>query len=115
MIVKSVTIYIKPENIKEFIEATIENQQNSRKEKEIDCFDFFQCKDDPTKFLLYEVYQSEKGIDAHLKTEHFKKWINTVDQYFSSPRDKATYIPVTLWAVIVLVNKTLNLCPYLFE
>lgn len=96
MIVKSVTIYIKPENIKEFIEATIENQQNSRKEKGIECFDFLKSKDDPSKFLLYEVYKSEEDMDEHLKTEHFRKWINTVEQYFSGPRDRATYIPVTL-------------------
>ncbi|NRV13341.1 hypothetical protein DFH46_000892 [Clostridium beijerinckii] len=29
-----------------------------------------------------------------METEHFKKWINTVEQWFSAPRDKATYIPV---------------------
>ncbi|WP_396127942.1 hypothetical protein [Clostridium sp.] len=34
MIVKSVTFYVKPENTKEFIEATIENQNNSIKAKE---------------------------------------------------------------------------------
>jgi autoinducer 2-degrading protein len=94
MIVKSVTFYIKQEGIKQFIEATLENQENSRKEKEIEAFDFFQCKDDPTKFLLYEVYKSEEGIDEHMKTEHFKKWFNTVEQYFSGPRDRATYIPI---------------------
>jgi autoinducer 2-degrading protein len=94
VIIKIVTVYVKPENIKEFIEATIENQQNSRKEKEIESFDFFQCKDDPSKFLLYEVYRSEEGIETHLQTEHFKKWAITVEKYFSRPRDKATYVPV---------------------
>ncbi len=95
MIVKSVTFYIEAEHIKEFIEATIENQRNSIKEEGITCFDFFQCKDDPTKFLLYEGYKSEEDINKHLETEHFKKWINAVEQWFSSPRDRATYIPVS--------------------
>lgn len=95
MIVKSVTFYIKAEHTKEFIEATIENQRNSIKEEGIACFDFFQCKDDPTKFLLYEGYKSEEDINKHLETEHFKKWINAVEQWFSGPRDRATYIPVS--------------------
>ncbi len=95
MIVKSVTFYVKSEHIKEFVEATIENQNNSIKEKGIICFDFFQCKDDATKFLLYEVYKSEEDINKHMETKHFKKWINTVEQWFSSPRDKVTYIPVS--------------------
>lgn len=95
MILKNVMFYIKPENITEFVEATLENQRNSKKEKGIVSFDFFQCEDDPTKFLLYEGYKSEEDINAHLETEHFKKWINTVEQCFSSPREKVTYIPVS--------------------
>ena len=95
MIIKSVTFYVKMEHRKEFIEATIENQSNSIKEKGIICFDFFQCKDDKAKFLLYEGYKSEDDINEHMETKHFKKWINTVEQWFSSPRDKATYIPVS--------------------
>ncbi|MDF2503619.1 putative quinol monooxygenase [Clostridium sp.] len=94
MVIKNVTFYIKSENIKEFIEATIENRDNSRKEKGVICFDFLQCKDESNKFLLYEGYKSEEAMEEHLKTEHFKKWINTVEKYFSSPRDKVTYLPV---------------------
>ncbi|AJA47038.1 hypothetical protein CPAST_c09380 [Clostridium pasteurianum DSM 525 = ATCC 6013] len=93
MIVKNVTFYIKSENIKEFIEATIENRDNSRKEEGIVHFDFLQCKDEPNKFLLYEGYKSEEAMEDHLETEHFKKWIDTVEKYFSSPRDKIVYIP----------------------
>ncbi|EHJ00806.1 Antibiotic biosynthesis monooxygenase [Clostridium sp. DL-VIII] len=95
MIVKNVTFYIKSEHIKEFIEATVENQQNSIKEEGIVSFDFLQCKDDQTKFLLYESYKSEEDINKHLETEHFKKWIKVVEQWFSSPRDRVTYIPVS--------------------
>jgi (4S)-4-hydroxy-5-phosphonooxypentane-2,3-dione isomerase len=95
MLAKSVTFYVKEESVNEFIEATLENQRNSRKEEEIEVFDFFQCKDDPTKFLLHEVYKSQQGIDDHLKTEHFKKWFNTVQPYFSRPRDGVVYVPVT--------------------
>jgi (4S)-4-hydroxy-5-phosphonooxypentane-2,3-dione isomerase len=95
MIVKSVTFYVKTEHTKEFIEATIENQNNSINENGIICFDFFQCKDDPTKFLLHEGYKSQDDINKHLETKHFKKWIDTVEPWFSSPRDRATYIPVS--------------------
>lgn len=94
MIVKSVTFYIKPENTKDFIEATLENKNNSIKEKGIISFDFLQSSDDSTKFLLYEVYESEVGINEHLETEHFKIWINKVEKWFLKPRDRATYIPV---------------------
>lgn len=94
MIIKSVTFYIKREYIKDFIEATKENQKNSREEKGVVCFDFFQCKEDETKFLLYEGYETEQDIEKHLETEHFKKWIALVEQWFSNPRDRVTYVPV---------------------
>lgn len=96
MIVKSVTLFVKPQNIKEFIEATLENQNNSRKEKGIECFDFLQCKDDPNKFLLYEGYKSKEAMEEHRNTKHYKKWIDTVEEYFSKPRERDTFISVTL-------------------
>ncbi|GFP74513.1 putative quinol monooxygenase [Clostridium fungisolvens] len=95
MIVKSVTFYIKPEYIEEFIEATLENQRYSLKEEGIKAFDFLRDSDDASKFLLYEVYESEKAMEEHLKTEHFNKWINNVEGYFLSPRERSVYKPVS--------------------
>ncbi|GKU27045.1 putative quinol monooxygenase [Clostridium folliculivorans] len=95
MIVKSVTFYIKPEYVKEFIEATLENQRNSIKEKGIKAFDFLQDSENESKFLLYEVYESDDAMEEHLETEHFKKWINTVEGYFLNPRERSVYIPVS--------------------
>ncbi|AKN30053.1 antibiotic biosynthesis monooxygenase [Clostridium carboxidivorans P7] len=95
MIVKSVTLYVNKKHIEEFIEATKENQNNSLKEAGIIGFDFFRCKDDSSKFLLYEVYKSEDDVNKHMETDHFKKWISTVEKWFSKPRDRATYIPVS--------------------
>jgi autoinducer 2-degrading protein len=94
MIVKHVTFYIKTEYINKFIEATLENQKNSRLEEGIKCFDFFQSTDDLTKFLLYEGYECEEAMEEHLKTEHFKKWINTVEDWFLIPRERSIYIPI---------------------
>jgi autoinducer 2-degrading protein len=94
LIVKNVTFHIKPDYTQKFIAATLENQRNSKLEKGVSCFDFLQCKDDPTVFLLYEGYISEYDMEEHLKTEHFNKWINTVEKWFSSPRKKVTYVSV---------------------
>lgn len=95
MIVKSVTFHIKPEYIKEFVEATLENQRYSLKEEGIKAFDFLIDPENDSKFLLYEVYDSEKAMEEHLTTEHFKKWIDNVEKYFLSPRERSVYIPVS--------------------
>ncbi|QAA34486.1 putative quinol monooxygenase [Clostridium manihotivorum] len=94
MIVKSVTFDVKPEYIDKFIEATLENQKGSLEEKGVISFDFLQSADETGKFLLYEVYESEEAMEGHLKTEHFNKWINTVEEYFFSPREKTIFIPI---------------------
>lgn len=94
MIVKNVVFHIKPEYTKQFINATLENQKNSRLEDGITGFDFFQSKEEPTKFLLFEAYKYEEAVEEHLNTEHFKKWIDTVEPWFSSPRERNTYVSV---------------------
>ncbi|MBK1809811.1 antibiotic biosynthesis monooxygenase [Clostridium sp. YIM B02505] len=95
MIVKNVTFYIKSQYVKEFIEATLKNQKCSLKEEGIKSFNFLQDCDDASKFLLHEVYESENDMQKHLETEHFKEWINTVEEYFLSPREKCVYLPVS--------------------
>jgi autoinducer 2-degrading protein len=95
MLVKSVTIYVKPDHIQEFITATLENQSHSLKEEGITEFQLLQSSDNPSKFMLHEVYTSEEAINEHLQTAHFKKWIDTVTSWFVGPRERDIYIPVS--------------------
>jgi autoinducer 2-degrading protein len=86
MIVTTVTVYVKPENIDDFIEATIENHEASIKEPGNMRFDVLQSMTDPTRFLLYEAYQFEEEAAAHKKTEHYLKWRKTVASWMAKPR-----------------------------
>ncbi len=87
MIVTTVTVYVKPENIDDFIEATIENHEASIKEPGNMRFDVLQSMTDPTRFSLYEAYQSEAEVAAHKKTEHYLKWKEKVDSWMAKPRE----------------------------
>lgn len=87
MIVTTVTVYVKPENIDDFIEATTENQEASIEEPGNMRFDVLQSMTDPTRFLLYEAYQSEEEAAAHKKTEHYLKWRKTVANWMTKPRE----------------------------
>ena len=91
MIVKAVTIFIKPEYVDDFITATIENFNNSVQEPGNIRFDVVQCSTDPTRFLLYEVYESEEASEAHKQTGHFAKWLNTVTDMMMKPREGIQY------------------------
>lgn len=86
MIVTTVTVYVKPENIDDFIEASTENYQASIEEPGNMRFDVLQSMTDPTRFLLYEAYQSEEEAAAHKKTEHYLKWRKTVAGWMARAR-----------------------------
>ncbi len=86
MIATTVTIWVKPEFNKQFIEATKENHNESIKESGNLRFDFLQCKDDPNQFLLYEAYENEESAKAHKQTPHYLKWREKVADWMSRPR-----------------------------
>lgn len=92
MIVKFVTLEVKPEMRDKFIDATLDNQANSQLEEGVAIFDFYQSKDDANKFILYESYYSEAGMEMHMTTQHFKKWAATVEDCFTKPRERLYFV-----------------------
>ena len=87
MVVTCVTVYVKPDKIDEFIQASIENHRNSVKEPGNLRFDLLQCTDDPGRFFLYEAYESEEASAAHKETPHYLKWRETVADWMAGPRE----------------------------
>lgn len=87
MIATIVTVYVKKENINDFIEATIKNHEGSRKEPGNIRFDVIQNTDDPSKFVLYEVFESQDAIEEHRKTAHYLTWRDTVKDWMEKPRE----------------------------
>lgn len=86
MIVTTVIVYVKEEHIEDFIKATIANHTESVKEPGNLRFDVLQCTDDPTRFTLYEAYESDDAAKAHKNTAHYLKWRETVESYMAKPR-----------------------------
>jgi len=91
MIVYCVNIYVKPENTQEFIDATVENHTGTRKEPGNLRFDVLRHTDDPARFLLYEVYESDAAVAEHKKTPHYLKWRETVADWMAQPREGVSY------------------------
>lgn len=87
MIATAVTVFVKEAYIKDFIEATLENHNNSIKEPGNLRFDVLQCNSDETRFLLYEVYETEDAAKLHKTTAHYMKWRDTVESMMEKPRE----------------------------
>lgn len=87
MLVTTVTVYVNPDHVDDFIEATIANHNRSIEEPGNMRFDVLQCTDDPTRFLLYEAYESEAAAADHKQTHHYLKWRETVADWMAKPRE----------------------------
>jgi autoinducer 2-degrading protein len=82
-----VHVYVKPEFINAFIEATRDNHKNSIQEPGNLRFDILQDAKDPGKFVLYEAYETEQAVLAHKETAHYAIWRDTVAPWMEKPRE----------------------------
>ena len=71
--------------------ATIENAAHSVREAGVARFDVVQQSDDPTRFVLIEVYRYEPEVAAHKDTAHYAKWRDAVAPMMAEPRRSAKY------------------------
>jgi len=86
MYVAAVTVYVREPNVRDFIDATLDNARNTRAEPGNLRFDVLQCENDPTRFLLYEAYRAAQDFTAHQQTEHYLRWKATVAEWMARPR-----------------------------
>jgi autoinducer 2-degrading protein len=91
MYIVHVFCHVKPEHIDAFREACIENARNSVQEPGIARFDVIQQTDDPTRFVLVEVYRTRDDPAAHKETAHYNAWAQTVADMLVEPRSKLVY------------------------
>ena len=91
MIVRVISLKVKPEQIDAFKSATKANHTGSLKEPGIYRFDVLQNETNPSEFLLYEVYESQEATLTHKETVHYLKWKDTVEPMMAEPRKAAAY------------------------
>ena len=91
MLAVHVNIQVKPECVERFIEATKENAKNSLNEAGIARFDLIQQQDDPTRFVLVEVYRDAVAPALHKETAHYARWRDTVADMMAVPRGSTKF------------------------
>jgi (4S)-4-hydroxy-5-phosphonooxypentane-2,3-dione isomerase len=90
-----VHVHVKPDSVAAFEAATNENAANSRREPGVVRFDVLRQQDDPTRFVLVEVYRDREGAAAHKTTAHYLTWRDTVGALMAEPRVGTTYTNVS--------------------
>jgi quinol monooxygenase YgiN len=91
MFIVHVNVHVKPGQVEAFKEASIENARNSLQEPGVARFDVIQQQDDPSRFVLVEVYRTADDPAKHKKTAHYQKWRDTVAGMMAEPRSAVKY------------------------
>jgi quinol monooxygenase YgiN len=94
MLILHVHIHVKPEHLEEFKQATMINASNSVKEPGIARFDVIQQEDDPTRFVLVEVYRDLEAAVKHKETAHYLAWAEKATDWLVQPRSRVRYTNV---------------------
>ena len=94
MLVVHVHVHVKPESADAFKAATVENARNSIQEPGIARFDLIQQADDPTRFVLVEVYRTPDDPGRHKETTHYARWRDAVASMMAEPRSSVKYANV---------------------
>ncbi len=91
MLIVHVHVHVKAGCEEAFRNASIENGRQSVQESGIVRFDVCQQIDDPTRFVLVEVYRDAEAPAAHKETAHYAKWRDTVASMMAEPRTSVKY------------------------
>jgi autoinducer 2-degrading protein len=91
MFIVHVFIHVKPDCVDAFRAATVENATASIAEPGVARFDVIQQQDDPTCFVLVEVYRTPDDPARHKETAHYQKWRDTVADMMAEPRSSIKY------------------------
>lgn len=91
MLIVHVFVHVKSEIVEKFKVATIENARHSLREPGVARFDVIQQQEDPTRFVLVEVYRSAKDPARHKETAHYQKWRDAVADMMADPRNSIKY------------------------
>lgn len=94
MLIVHVFVHVKPGDVAAFTAATLENARSSVQEPGVIRFDVIQQDDDPTRFVLVEIYRTPADPARHKETAHYLTWRSAVEPMMAEPRRSVKYSAV---------------------
>lgn len=91
MIIVHVHVRVKPDSVEAFAAATLENARNSIREPGVVRFDVVRQEDDPTRFVLVEIYRTADDPARHKATAHYAAWRDAAEPMMAEPRRSVRY------------------------
>ena len=92
MLIVHVFVHVKPDCVEAFEAASLENARHSVREPGIARFDVIRQTDDPTRFVLVEVYRTVEATGQHKETAHYARWRDAVAEMMAEPRSSVKHV-----------------------
>ena len=74
MISLQIDFTINPDGVDDFIAATVANAEKTTREPGNLRFELFRHRDDPNRFTLFEIFDSEEALAAHGASDYVAVW-----------------------------------------
>jgi autoinducer 2-degrading protein len=92
MYVVIVEVHVLADKVDEFLRSTRDNHEGTLAEPGNRRFDVLERNDDdPTRFVLYEVYEDEAAFAKHQQTPHYLAWRDAVAGLMAEPRQSRKF------------------------
>ena len=91
LLIVHVHVHVKPGAEAAFREASVANAEASRREPGVVRFDLIADRDDPSRFVLVEIYRDAQAAAAHKETAHYRAWRDAVADMMAEPRTGVTW------------------------
>jgi len=95
MLIIHVHVHVRSNDVSAFITASRENARHSIEEPGVVRFDVLQQEDDPTRFLLIEIYRTADDPTRHKATAHYAAWRDAVEPMMAEARRSVRYTSIT--------------------
>ncbi|HKO94150.1 MAG TPA: antibiotic biosynthesis monooxygenase [Polyangiaceae bacterium] len=92
MLIVIVNVSVLADGVEAFRAATLANARASIQEPGIARFDVIQDREDPTHFVLIEVFRDEQAPAAHRATPHYLAWRDAVAPLMAAPRTSHKFV-----------------------
>ncbi|QZY56191.1 putative quinol monooxygenase [Crassaminicella profunda] len=74
-------IYVKEDQIDEFVEVFKGMVEPSRKEEGCIQYEMYQDEENPRIFIVLEQWKTKEDFDQHFKTEHFERIVPKMSEF----------------------------------
>jgi quinol monooxygenase YgiN len=91
MYIVHVLVHVKLGQEAAFEAATLANARASLTEPGVARFDVVRQQDNPSRYVLVEVYRSPDAAVAHKETPHYATWRDAVADMMAEPRSSVKY------------------------